>query len=522
MSLRRHTVIGVAMVFAAVTSAGSSAQEIETLVMPGEVIAGHADLEEECSSCHKMFDKGAQRELCMDCHEDVASDVQSAAGYHGLHPDASDVQCASCHTDHEGRDADIVVIVESDFDHTVTDFELLGKHLENECEDCHVGGDKHRDAPGECVACHEDDEPHNGTMGNDCATCHEETEWQNVEFDHSTTDYTLIGKHLEADCLGCHEDHTFQAAPTECYACHAEDDAHDGRSGQQCESCHNPTDWHDSSFEHSRDTDFPLEGTHSTLACGDCHSEDPFEDDMDKSCVSCHLDDDHHNGNNGEQCDSCHQPTEWTKPHFDHDVETDYRILGAHREVECVDCHVDPVFEVQLGTDCGSCHLDDDPHEGTASMACEGCHTEVNWQDPVYFDHDLTRFPLHGMHTENECDSCHVNKAFAETDRDCVACHLDDDPHRGNFQESCEACHNPVAWDIWTFDHDVQTGFPLQGAHVDVACDACHRSSLEKMTLLDGTCRDCHRADDPHDGEFGPDCGRCHTSQSFKEVRSLQ
>jgi hypothetical protein len=35
-------------------------------------------------------------------------------------------------------------------------------------------------------------------------------------------------------------------------------------------------------------------------------------------------------------------------------------------------------------------------------------------------------------------------------------------------------------------------------------------------------CADCHRADDVHDGEFGPDCGRCHSDRSFKEVRSLQ
>ena len=34
-------------------------------------------------------------------------------------------------------------------------------------------------------------------------------------------------------------------------------------------------------------------------------------------------------------------------------------------------------------------------------------------------------------------------------------------------------------------------------------------------------CRNCHRADDVHDGEFGFDCGRCHTTESFSEVRSL-
>ena len=36
----------------------------------------------------------------------------------------------------------------------------------------------------------------------------------------------------------------------------------------------------------------------------------------------------------------------------------------------------------------------------------------------------------------------------------------------------CDACHNPVGWQAWTFDHDVQTDFPLTGGHADVAAHA--------------------------------------------------
>ena len=39
---------------------GVRAASIESLVMPGEVIEGHAKYEEECKNCHKRFDKGAQ------------------------------------------------------------------------------------------------------------------------------------------------------------------------------------------------------------------------------------------------------------------------------------------------------------------------------------------------------------------------------------------------------------------------------------------------------------------------------
>ena len=520
MTYSRHILVVLIMTLTVVTSA--QGQDIETLVMPGEVIAGHADIEAECSSCHKMFDKGAQRELCMDCHEEVALDVNAPSGYHGLYPEAVNVQCSVCHTDHAGRDADIVILDENNFDHSFTDFELAGAHRENECSDCHAAGEKHREAPGDCVACHDTESPHEETMGGDCASCHEPTDWADGQFDHGTTDYPLIGKHDEAACLDCHADHTFPAPPTDCYSCHKEDDAHDGRSGQQCGNCHNPSDWNDSSFDHVRDTDFPLEGTHATLACGDCHSDNPFEDEMNTDCVACHLEDDAHEGNHGDKCDTCHESTEWTAAIFDHGRDTNFQLAGRHTEIACADCHVEPVFEVKPSTSCESCHQDDDPHEGTSSMQCESCHTEVNWQDPVFFDHDLTRFPLHGVHAENECEDCHTTQAFATTERNCTACHQDDDPHRGYFPERCDSCHTPVAWDLWTFDHNLQTDFLLEGAHIDVACEDCHRGPLEKMQILNGNCGSCHKTDDDHDGEFGSDCGRCHTADSFKEVRSLQ
>ena len=175
------------MTIAAFTFSDASAQDIETLVMPGEVIADHADIEADCSSCHAMFNKSAQRGLCMDCHEEVATDIDSTGGYHGHHPDASNDQCATCHTDHEGRDALVVILDESAFDHAFTDFELLGTHLENECGDCHKAEEKHRDAPSECVGCHLEDKPHKDTMDDDCASCHEPTEWADARFDHDTT-----------------------------------------------------------------------------------------------------------------------------------------------------------------------------------------------------------------------------------------------------------------------------------------------------------------------------------------------
>ena len=500
----------------------ASAQDIELLVAPGDVIEGHVEFESECSSCHKFFDKAGQRQLCMDCHEDVASDVDSRSGYHGLQRQARSDQCKDCHTDHEGRSAKIVILDEGSFDHDFTDFELLDAHLEIKCGDCHATGEKHRDAANECVDCHVEDDIHETVMGTDCSACHLSTEWPDGKFDHDITDFPLLGKHRENECLDCHEDHTFQDAPADCYGCHAEDDAHDGRSGKDCARCHNPTDWTDASFDHARDTNFPLEGKHAQATCDDCHSEDPFSDTLETECVSCHLEDDHHDGHNGDQCGNCHNNSAWTEPLFDHGTDTGFSLNGAHKDVACVDCHVEPIFEAQLETTCAACHLDDDVHESALGTQCANCHTEVNWQDPVFFDHDLTRFPLLGSHSEPECEDCHASQVFTEEEPDCISCHDDDDPHRGNFHERCDSCHNPVAWDLWQFDHDTQTELVLEGVHANVACMECHRMTLEAIKSMDGNCSNCHRSDDAHDGEFGDDCGRCHSADSFTEVRTLQ
>jgi hypothetical protein len=510
------------MTLALISQRNAIATEAEKLIMPGEVVSSHADVEAECGSCHKRFSKTEQRDLCLDCHEDVADDLDAGTGFHGLSPDANGEHCASCHTDHIGRDADIVNLDESAFEHDFTDFALGGKHDEAACEDCHEPGMKFREAPGDCIECHQEDDVHKESLGTDCAECHSAIGWEDAEFDHQTTDYPLIGHHLETACLDCHEDSTYRGAPTDCYACHEEDDAHEGRSGNECGNCHSPVDWDDTSFDHGRDTDFPLEASHSELTCDDCHSEDPFADEMDRACAACHLEDDEHDGHRGSECDHCHTAGKWEEPAFDHDRDTDYILNGAHETIACNDCHVEPIFEEELQSACADCHRDDDVHEGDQGDDCLECHNEVDWHETPYFVHDLTRFPLLGEHLDVECESCHASQIFNEAETDCVACHAEDDTHHGNFTDNCGACHNPVDWDLWIFDHDVQTDFPLEGAHIHVACDDCHRSSLITMRNSRDNCGGCHRSDDVHDGEFGSDCGRCHGDSSFTDVRTLQ
>lgn len=509
------------MAFALMASERTSAQ-IETLVMPGDVIEGHADIEKDCDSCHAAFKRSQQRALCMNCHEEVAADIETGTGFHGRDRRASKRACANCHTDHEGRDANIVDLDESSFDHDLTDFALSGKHVEAQCDNCHDPDNKHRDTPSGCVSCHDEDNVHEDFLGTECNDCHAPSGWNDVDFDHDSTGFTLIGRHTETVCLDCHADHTFQSTPDTCFGCHESDDAHDGRSGTECGNCHSPTGWGDTSFDHSRDTRFALDGKHASLSCSDCHSDDPFADALDDSCFACHEKDDNHDGHFGASCDTCHSTESWPHIHFDHGSDTNHALNGAHESIECNACHVEPVFELALQGDCFACHEEDDAHKGTQGISCNDCHNEDAWADEVFFDHGLTRFPLLGSHSDTACDSCHESRVFADAPTNCVDCHRDDDAHDGRFASDCALCHNPVDWAEWRFDHDTQTHFELQGAHASVACDSCHRQSLSKQSRLGQRCGDCHRADDIHDGEFGPDCGRCHSAESFREVRSIQ
>jgi hypothetical protein len=207
---------------------------------------------------------------------------------------------------------------------------------------------------------------------------------------------------------------------------------------------------------------------------------------------------------------------------FDHNADTNHPLNGAHESIECESCHIEPVFEVELRSDCNSCHEEDDAHEGEQGIVCNDCHNEASWQDDVFFDHDLTLFPLLGTHANTDCEGCHDSHVFRDAPDACVDCHREEDPHNGRFDSNCSGCHNPVNWEDWQFDHNTQTEFLLDGAHLTVSCDSCHRQSLKEQTGIGSRCADCHRSDDIHDGEFGYDCGRCHSADTFRDVRIIK
>src|SRR5688572_18031182 len=74
----------------------------QRLLMPGEVVEGHAEFEAQCEECHSSFDQAAMPNLCLDCHDEIRADRNSKKGFHGQSPLASVQPCQNCHTDHLG------------------------------------------------------------------------------------------------------------------------------------------------------------------------------------------------------------------------------------------------------------------------------------------------------------------------------------------------------------------------------------------------------------------------------------
>jgi len=499
-----------------------AAVSLETLVMPGPVIEGHAEFESDCSDCHVAFSRNKQSALCLDCHEDVANDLQTGRGYHGLATAIKTETCAACHSDHKGRSADIINLDRTRFDHQFTDFGLSGAHVEADCQDCHADDVIYREAPSACFDCHTEDDQHDGNLGKECQSCHGTEDWVEVKFDHEVeTGYALLGGHQQVTCTDCHAEQQYLDTPTDCYGCHRADDTHKGLNGSDCAFCHVSRSWTETIFDHAAETKFELFGQHGQIACADCHSDNNFDTAVDTECVACHRKDDEHQGDYGDDCGACHTENRWPEIKFLHDQDTDFPLLGLHRDTGCVDCHVTPMHQSNPATDCLSCHQSEDLHEGQLGELCGSCHNEHSWTAEVRFDHGLSVFPLIGGHADTECSGCHETPRFKDALGRCVDCHSADDTHKETLGSACGDCHNPVDWLFWDFEHNSRSEFELDGAHSDLACVACHKRPVKEAINLSHSCASCHRADDVHRGEFGDDCRRCHSTENFHSVERV-
>ncbi|HEU5060788.1 MAG TPA: hypothetical protein VFU21_29865, partial [Kofleriaceae bacterium] len=232
-------------------------------------------------------------------------------------------------------------------------------------------------------------------------------------------------------------------------------------------------------------------------------------------------------GSSMTTCKRCHAESSWkpaTLSTFDHDRDTDFDLVGTHRDVACDKCHPKDRFALGAGAGkCAGCHAS--PHDGQlfGTKDCGSCHSPaLRSLKTVRFDHDRkTRFDLDGRHRQADCYACHPKKGLKKPARECEGCHAGDSKHGDRFAAfgsppDCKVCHaGSMRWKPPTFDHKGQTAFALTGKHARVDCRACHRGArpdrFERFDAGAVGCRGCHQHKQAHDGKFADkECLGCH------------
>ena len=75
---------------------------------PGPLAQAHANIDgkDHCQDCH-VGSRDVAIDKCLDCHKPIAERQRERKGVHAS-PKALGKQCELCHTDHKGRDKDIL------------------------------------------------------------------------------------------------------------------------------------------------------------------------------------------------------------------------------------------------------------------------------------------------------------------------------------------------------------------------------------------------------------------------------
>ncbi len=184
-------------------------------ISPGPLAKPHQALtgDTNCIQCHQVSTR-APSFKCIDCHREIADELQRYAGLHATFPRSGPpgAACVKCHSDHNGVGFQMIHWdpTPQGFNHAATGFALDGKHTGVSCRNCHnirhiaaparallTGKDLNHTWMGlspNCATCHED--AHQGRFGSDCARCHNTNDWKaatvdKTGFDHSKTHFPL-------------------------------------------------------------------------------------------------------------------------------------------------------------------------------------------------------------------------------------------------------------------------------------------------------------------------------------------
>ncbi len=440
-----------------------------------------------CESCHKplareiyqgkwrdrLQHKDLKFENCIDCHKDD-----------DIHKEKFGNNCERCHTevsfspkleDTDKLEWDRDAWVFDINTHAKDDFPLKGKHRDLDCRSCH--GNKVDELPESttCVSCHKKDDPHRNKFGEGCESCHNENSFNDVkdsDVNHDLTGYILKGAHKKESCVSCHKARgTYKERFLDynedrgCRSCHTKDNVHkDEFDDRDCSKCHNEDRFTPSEFtiEDHNKLDFKLDGSHNNVSCNQCHkpykenkkdvltfnTDEEHNNMKDKSCKDCH--ENPHIGQfediiAKDGCEKCHTTKDFHDELFDHDKDTNFKLVNSHKDVTCERCHKRVVdnthqyggyyeYSTNVDKDCSYCHTD--IHLGQfKDKKCSSCHVDTKWEDLKNFDHDK-KYVLDGKHKELDCESCHktivIDKKsvvnYKIKKKSCIDCH--DEYHR--------------------------------------------------------------------------------------------
>ncbi len=327
----------------------------------------------DCEKCHVKerkdgveFQKftGFRFNRCVNCHTDI-------------HRGKFGTNCVECHT----RNSFKKVKNLKSFNHSKTNFQLIGKHKNVTCNKCHTKGIRAKLKHDNCIDCHKDFHKGEFTKNNkiaDCLECHDQHGFTPSHFTmekHNLGKFKLVGGHSAIPCNQCHfadNKWKFKFKSNNCEECH--DNVHknslefDNDIIANCESCHSLDEWSAINFNHDK-TKFKLIGKHQDVSCTKCHfSNEKLPHQfvvLSESCESCH--DDNHNGQfsakYNNNCSKCHSPVSWAVDNFNHS-ETRFPLDGEHKNVQCAGCHKETEIN---GKKIIQYKLDD--------ITCKSCHT---------------------------------------------------------------------------------------------------------------------------------------------------
>ncbi|MBZ0199861.1 MAG: cytochrome C [Ignavibacteriaceae bacterium] len=227
----------------------------------------------QCNECHKeSITAKLKHEFCFDCHSDFHKGQFTGEG--------KIEDCSSCH-----NEAGFIPSLYTIDKHNKIEFQLTGSHLAVSCQGCHKKTElwEFKLVETRCVDCHEN--IHGNELSekflpkNDCTSCHSTERWSAIVFEHDSTDFKLLGKHIYVSCRKCHyveninkaNEHKFVSLSKDCVTCHK--DVHFGQFSSEensCFTCHSFNDWKPVKFDHNK-TKFTLDGGHKNIDCSRCH-----------------------------------------------------------------------------------------------------------------------------------------------------------------------------------------------------------------------------------------------------------